>query len=62
MKHLLRTVTVLVMAAFAVASCDKLKSPPKLPLPQTDASPPAEQVPAPKLQDPGASGVRTRPY
>ena len=59
MKYLLsRTVIPLALAALAVASCDKLKPPSKLPLPQMDPQPRAEQPPAPKAHDPGASQVR----
>ena len=61
MNHTLRTVVTLVLSAFVVASCDKLKSPLWLPLPQTDPRSPAEQAPVPKQQDPGASGIRTLP-
>jgi hypothetical protein len=61
MEHTLRTVIALVLAAFAVASCDKLKPPLRPPFPQTNPDPPAEQLPSPKQQDPGASGVRALP-
>ena len=48
MNHSFRTVVTLLLAAFAVASCDKLKPPLKLPLPQTVSHPHAEQAPMPK--------------
>jgi hypothetical protein len=57
MERLLLMVIMSVLAAFAVASCDKLKPPPRLPLPKASPGPPAEQVPSPKQQAPGASGV-----
>jgi hypothetical protein len=58
MNHTFRIVITLLLAAFTVASCDKLKPPLRLPLPQTDPRSPTEQAPAPKQRDPGASGVR----
>jgi hypothetical protein len=61
MKHPIRTAVILILSALAVASCDKLKPPQKLPLPQMNTSPPAEQAPAPKEQAPGASAVRAAP-
>lgn len=59
MSHTFRTGVTLLLAALAVASCDKLKPPVRVPLPQTDSHSPAEQMPVPKQQDPGASGVRS---
>ena len=46
MKHQLLTVVMLV--ALALASCEKLKPPLRLPVPQTGPSPAAEQASAPK--------------
>ena len=46
MKHQLLTVVMLL--ALALASCEKLKPPSRLPLPQTAPSLPAEQASAAK--------------
>jgi hypothetical protein len=48
------SVVLVLIAAFATASCDKLKPPISPPIPQTNPEPP---VPLPKPQDPGASGA-----
>ena len=60
MKRFFLMVVALILAAFATASCDKLKSPaPSPPLPETKPSLPASpQVTTPKGQAPGASAVR----
>ena len=50
-------VLVSILAAYATVSCDKLK-PAWPPLPTTDVTVPAQQPPAPKEQQPGASAVR----
>jgi hypothetical protein len=62
MDHSFRLVIVLLLAALAAASCDKLKPPLNPPLPQTATPlPPAEPAPSPKQQDPAASGPRALP-
>jgi hypothetical protein len=59
MKRIVLAIVASILAASATVSCDKFK-PPVLPppLPKTDPASPAQQAPALKGQEPGASAVR----